>query len=232
MGGSSTGSPASKTHLYVLKYVRGYFGVSYKIGITNDPKRRRREHERDLNGFVKTISFDVWQFRDPEVSGTVENIATILYMANVGFDRVRGSCYDYRDQSGLLYQEDEVWKLDRSCRRRRVIASAYHAVATCANVCYNCHDSHLRHQCPRSASPKHYSQFRKNGIPEASPFDIDTVISPFMKSYEKIAIEYIQRSSRKRVSRAMRKLDFVKPRRYNLRPRGPRGGKKSSSQSP
>ena len=210
-----------KTHLYVLEYERVCFAdTCYKIGISNDPTRRRREHEQKLHGFVRTISFNVWQFNDPAVGGTVENIMTILYMANVGFDRVRGSCYDYADQSGLLYvRDDGTWKLDSSSRRRKVIESAHHAVATCTNVCYNCHGPHLRNRCPSSKPHKHHRYFRENGTALTSPVNIEAFISPFMKCYGKKVVGTFKARSEERVSRAMRKSDGVKPLRYNLRSR-------------
>lgn len=203
-------------------------GDSYKIGITDFPTKRRLQHEQTLDGLVDTLSFTAHLLQNPRDAAMLEHQYTVVHIANYGFDKVRGSCYDYPDQNGRIVTnyKDGTRRLDRSYRRKKVIREAHDAVATCLNLCYNCHGPHLRSYCDAVDVPRnsHYRYFRKNGVPQSvEVVDPTEFILPYTTRYAVAKQKEQHARDRAKVSRVLRRLatsrGTANRHGYNLRPR-------------
>lgn len=121
----------------------------YKIGITNNPKRRRLEHERRLPGWIRTVNFTVIRLPDPSRAGVVELNMTLEYMAAYGMRRVHGSRFDSPMQ--LTYPK---W-----------VQEAYRLVAAILQRCYYCHaSSHIGVQCDNKKRLTSVQYFIEHGV--------------------------------------------------------------------
>lgn len=143
-----------KTHLYVLEYEkRGAERTRFKIGITNRPGTggRRRDHETSLDGWVRTVRYDTYVVPDGALSGGVERDTTEGYIATYGYDRVRGSAYDYPGKN----------------KNHRMRAEAYRQLAAKMQRCYACLGTgHLADRCPdaqRRLTSR--ERFARDGVP-------------------------------------------------------------------
>jgi len=143
-------SSTSKTHLYVLKYEReGNDRACYKIGITDDPARRLREHEEyALDGWRRTLSFVATGVPDPSRAGEAELVATAHHIAAYGFGQVRGSLFDHKKQAH--------WP--------RWVDHAYKVVASVLNVCYTCHGTHSVNQCGDACDRRYFVEHGVRGV--------------------------------------------------------------------
>ena len=138
-------------HIYVLEYEReGHDDTHFKVGITNDPQRRRRQHESRLAGLRRITSFASARI-DPAQAGEAELLLTLKYMAAHGFRRVRGSLYDHPRQ-----EKFPKW-----------VCGAYKLVATMFQRCYYCHGTgHLGSWCPnRGSEAACRARFVESGVP-------------------------------------------------------------------
>lgn len=205
----------AKTHLYILKYRRrGFAKPCYKVGITDDPLRRRSQHEAPggLTGWTKTLAFDVWVLHDPERAGETELRATLDCMARHGFDYVRGANFDHRNQAGIV---DAKNVRDVSKRFNAWVRSACQLAASMNERCYRCHGHHLSMRCPVYKGQAHvHKHFCECGIDDVPGSDVHRWGT------------HVQ--TRDRLRRLARKLawwssssdDAESPtHRYNLRPR-------------
>lgn len=152
--------------IYVIEYSRrGYSQACFKIGLTVDFAKRRRQHERGhggLKGWLRTVSTKTAQVTRAQ-AGIVEHIWTLLYIAAYGFLRVRGAQYDSPNMNGpdgagatfrSLYGVHKQW-----------VRRAYQETATCLQRCYVCHGSHQKRQCPQgSIQPGDLDRFLATGL--------------------------------------------------------------------
>lgn len=156
------------THVvYSIEYKRtGYDDPCFKIGLTSDINRRRRQHERHidgLKGWQKTLSVKTIPVR-PEHAGILEEIWTLMYIAAYGFRRVRGAQYDSPNMNG--YEGQNVTFSSMSFGYKQWVRRAYQQVATCLQLCYRCHTPlHQKRQCYGKASNFHLDRFIHSGVP-------------------------------------------------------------------
>jgi hypothetical protein len=141
---------SAKACLYVLRYVReGHGRDCFKVGITDDPARRRREHEGGaLDGWVRTVSFSSVAVPDPARAGEVELTATMRHIAAHGFRYVRGSLFDHAKQAH--------WP--------RWVNEAYRLVASVLNVCYKCHGAHVVSRCGDAGARAYFLEHGVRGV--------------------------------------------------------------------
>ncbi len=156
---------ATKT-VYVIEYKRhGFEKTCFKIGITIDIKKRRRQHENHnlgLKGWIKTISVRTTKVPVDDASA-VEVLWTNQYIAAYGMLRVRGAHYDSGNMSknGINTQYNSLHNCFKGWASK-----AFTETAATFDRCYKCHGCHQARRCPQTLAKSVYmDRFLSEGVP-------------------------------------------------------------------